>query len=61
MYWAEGNVMGVEYLNEDRIERDNVILIGVICEDGMWYVVMLEIGWGCRKVMGIEMIEEIGY
>ncbi|WP_191962535.1 hypothetical protein [Staphylococcus auricularis] len=53
--------MGVEYLNEDRIERDNVILIGVICEDGMWYVVMLEIGWGCRKVMGIEMIEEIGY
>ncbi|MGJ5712924.1 helix-turn-helix transcriptional regulator [Staphylococcus auricularis] len=61
IYCAERNVMALEYLNEHTIETDNVIFIGLICDDAIWYVVIFEIGSGCTKVIPIDIIQDIAY
>lgn len=61
IYCTERNVMSMEYFDEEQIFTENVIFIGLICENGLWKAVVFEIGLGSTSEIPIANIQDIAY
>ena len=61
IYCTERNVMSMEYFDEEQLFTENVIFIGLICENGLWKAVVFEIGLGSTSEIPIANIQDIAY
>lgn len=61
IYCTERNVMAMEYFDDEQLFTENVIFIGLICEDGLWKAVVFEIGLGSTSEIPIANIQDIAY
>jgi predicted DNA-binding transcriptional regulator YafY len=61
IYCTERNVMSMEYFDEEQLFTENVIFIGLICENGLWKAVIFEIGLGSTSEIPIANIQDIAY
>lgn len=49
-------------LNENnQIQAENVIFIGLICKNAVWHAVVFEIGRGYTRELSILDIQDISY
>ena len=53
--------MSMEYFDEEQLFTENVIFIGLICENGLWKAVVFEIGLGSTSEIPIANIQDIAY
>lgn len=61
IYCTERNVMAMEHGLDDMNRTENVIFIGLLCEEGLWKAVVFEIGLGKTNTIPIEDIQDISY
>lgn len=61
IYCTERNVMAMEYFDDEQLFTENVIFIGLICENGIWKAVVFEIGLGGTSEIPIANIQDIAY
>jgi predicted DNA-binding transcriptional regulator YafY len=61
IYCTERNVMSMEYFDGEQLFTENVIFIGLICENGLWKAVVFEIGLGSTSEIPISNIQDIAY
>lgn len=61
IYCTERNVMAVEYNNRTDIVTENVIFIGLLCDEGLWKAVIFEIVLGKTNEIPIVDIHDISY
>lgn len=61
IYCTERNVMSMEYFDEEQLFTENVIFIGLICENGLWKAVVFEIGLGSTSEIPMANIQDIAY
>src|SRR5699024_7864856 len=61
IYCTERNVMAMEYNKDNDIITENVIFIGLLCTDGIWKEVIIEIGIEKPNEITIVNIHDISY
>ncbi len=61
IYCTERNVMLVDYLENERMQAENVIFIGLLCKYGQWNAVIFDIGRGHTRELPIMDIQDISY
>ena len=53
--------MLVDYLENERMQAENVIFIGLLCKYGQWNAVIFDIGRGHTRELPIMDIQDISY
>ena len=61
IYCTERNVMLVDLNENNQIQAENVIFIGLICKNAVWHAVVFEIGRGYTRELSILDIQDISY
>ncbi|SCU02172.1 DeoR family transcriptional regulator [Staphylococcus xylosus] len=61
IYSTERNVMAMEFHNNNQVVTENVIFIGLLCEEGLWKAIIFEIGLGKTNEIPIIDIHDISY
>ena len=59
--FIERNVMLVDLNENNQIQAENVIFIGLICKNAVWHAVVFEIGRGYTRELSILDIQDISY
>ncbi|RIN00289.1 helix-turn-helix transcriptional regulator [Staphylococcus shinii] len=61
IYSTERNVMAMEFYNNNQVVTENVIFIGLLCDEGLWKAIIFEIGLGKTNEIPIVDIHDISY
>ncbi|WP_432755962.1 helix-turn-helix transcriptional regulator [Staphylococcus pseudoxylosus] len=61
IYSTERNVMAMEFYNNNQVVTENVIFIGLLCDEGLWKAIIFEIGLGKTNEIPIIDIHDISY
>ncbi|MEB6169863.1 HTH domain-containing protein [Staphylococcus pseudoxylosus] len=61
IYSTERNVMAMEFYNNNHVVTENVIFIGLLCDEGLWKAIVFEIGLGKTNEIPIIDIHDISY